>query len=207
MQRLHPSLRTSLMTALVPLCILASLAGCASSKPSLYHQEDFSETDTYSRTFSASEAASCEAARRALLGQGYIISKAQANLIDGSKSFQPDTDQHVEIAFHIVCAANGKAARSSDVFVSATQDRYTLKKTNNSASLGLSVLGSVSMPFSSSDDSMVKVASETIRAADFYDRFFGAVERYLTPGEDNPDGINQHQLDGPVVTPGKKDNP
>ena len=80
MQRLHPSLRTSLMTALVPLCILASLAGCASSKPSLYHQEDCSETDTYSRTFSASEAASCEAARRALLGQGYIISKAPISM-------------------------------------------------------------------------------------------------------------------------------
>lgn len=207
MHRLHPSLRISFMTALMPLSILVSLVGCASSKPSLYHQEDFSETDTYSRTFSASDVASCEAARRALLGQGYIITKAQANLIDGTKSFQPDSDQHVEIAFHIVCAANGKTDRSSAVFVSATQDRYTLKKTNNSASLGLSVLGSVSMPFSSSDDSMVKVASETIRAADFYDRFFSAVERYLTPGEDNPDGINRHQLDGPVGASDKKDMP
>ena len=58
----------------LPLVAVALLAGCSTSKPSFYHQEDFSETDTYSRSFGASDAAVCEAARRALLGQGYIIS-------------------------------------------------------------------------------------------------------------------------------------
>jgi len=204
MRRLHPSFFIPVSTMLTPLLMLTVLAGCASSKPSFYHQESFSDTDTYSRTVNASDAAACEAARRALLGQGYIINKAQATLVDGTKSFQPDPDQHVEIAFHIVCAANGKAEHSTAVFVSATQDRYSLKKTNNSASLGLSVLGSVSMPFGTSDDSLVRVASETIRAADFYDRFFNAVERYLTPGQDNPVGVSQHELDGPLTTPEKK---
>eukprot|EP01037_Dinobryon_pediforme_P020322 gene20322-20915_t len=204
MRRLHPSTFIPVLALLAPLLMLAALAGCASSKQSFYHQESFSDTDTYSRTFTAGDAAACEAARRALLGQGYIINKAQATFVDGTKSFQPDSDQHVEIAFHIVCAGNGKTDRSTAVFVSATQDRYTLKKTNNSASLGLSVLGSVSMPFGSSDDSLVRVASETIRAADFYDRFFSAMERYLTPGVDNPDGTSQHQWDGPLTTPEKK---
>lgn len=204
MRRLLPSPR--LATTLLPLALLAALGGCASSKPSFYHQEDFSETDTYSRSFGGSDAAVCEAARRALLGQGYIISKAQANIVDGTKSFQPEADQHVEIAFHIVCAANGKGDRNASVFVSATQDRYALKKTNNSASLGVGVLGSVSMPFGSSDDSLVRVASETIRSANFYDRFFGAVERYLAPGDVNPEAGGQHQLDGPLPTPEKKES-
>lgn len=159
--------------------IAISMAGCTTSKQAIYHQEEFGETDTYSRTFASSDAAACEAARRALLSQGYVISKAQANVVDGTKSFQPDADQHLEISFHIVCAANGATDKNATTFVSATQDRYALKKTNNSASLGVGVLGSVSMPFGSSDDSLVRVASETIRSGQFYDRFFGAVERYL----------------------------
>lgn len=199
MHRLLPSLSVSAL-------LIAGLAGCSTSKPSFYHQEDFSETDTYSRSFGASDNAVCEAARRALLGQGYIISKAQANIVDGTKSFQPEADQHVEIAFHIVCAPNGKADHNASLFVSATQDRYALKKTNNSASLGVGVLGSVSMPFGSSDDSLVRVASETIRSGHFYDRFFGAVERYLAPGEDDAAKAAKTQLDGPVAQPEKKES-
>jgi hypothetical protein len=67
------------------------------------------------------------------------------------------------------------------VFANALQDRYALKKTNNSASLGVGVLGSVSMPIGSSDDSMVKVASETVSSAKFYERFFALVELFLPP--------------------------
>jgi hypothetical protein len=43
------------------------------------------------------------------------------------------------------------------------------------------VLGSVSMPIGSSDDSMVKVASETVSSAKFYERFFALVELFLPP--------------------------
>jgi hypothetical protein len=69
----------------------------------------------------------------------------------------------------------------STMFANALQDRYALKKTNNSASLGVGVLGSVSMPIGSTDDSMVKVASETVASAKFYERFFGLVENFLPP--------------------------
>ena len=48
-----------------------------------------------------------------------------------------------------------------------------------SASLGVGAFGSVSLPFSSSSDSMVRVGSETITTDAFYDRFFELVRRYL----------------------------
>ena len=35
------------------------------------------------------------------------------------------------------------------------------------------------MPLSSTDDSLVKVASETIPAGEFYDRFFTLMQRML----------------------------
>jgi len=40
-------------------------------------------------------------------------------------------------------------------------------------------IGSVSLPFTSSSDSMVKVASETIVSDAFYDSFFDLVKQYL----------------------------
>ncbi len=154
------------------------LSSCTTTvQPPPYHQEEFSENDTYTRNFASTDTATCEAGRRALLSQGYIIGRTQQNSVDGTKSFQTDTGQHIEISFHVVCAANGQS--NATAFVSATQDSYALKKTNNSASLGVGVLGSVSMPFGSSDDALVKVASETIHSSQFYDRFFGALERYL----------------------------
>lgn len=65
------------------------------------------------------------------------------------------------------------------MFANALQDRYALKKVNNSASLGVGVLGSVSMPIGSTDDSMVKVASETVTSPKFYDRYFALVDVFL----------------------------
>jgi len=165
------------LTILPALTVLA-MAGCASNRAAFYHQEEFTDTSAFSRSFPGSEKAVCEAARRALLGQGYIINKSTGNTLDGNKSFQPSADKHMEISFHVVCASNGNG-KSSTMFVSATQDGFALKKTGQSASVGVGVLGSVSMPFTSSDDSLVRVTSETIRSGDFYDRFFGASERYL----------------------------
>lgn len=169
----------SFSRATLPVFLAGALAACSTTKPTVYQGEEFSETSTFSHDFPTSAPATCEAARRTLLSQGYIIKQAKDDLVDGHKHFQPESDVHVEIEFHVVCAANGKQGKSTTLFVSATQDRYALKKTNNSASVGLSVLGSVSMPIGSTSDSLVKVASETIPAGQFYDRFFGLIEHYL----------------------------
>ena len=53
------------------------LGACASPVKSFVSQEEFGSTVTYSRLFDASAAQTCEAARRALLSQGYLISSAR----------------------------------------------------------------------------------------------------------------------------------
>ncbi|CAM3602275.1 hypothetical protein BOSP111201_14970 [Bordetella sputigena] len=158
----------------------AALAGCATSAKQAY-PETFRDTDTYSRAFPASDAATCEAARRALLSQGYTIGKAQKDGVEGQKNFQvkDDDQQHQVISFHVVCTSDQQASPHTTVFVNAVQDRYIIKKTSASAGVGLSVLGSVSMPFGSYDDSLAKVSSETISAPGFYEGFFDLVQRYL----------------------------
>lgn len=163
--------------AIALAALLASLAGCSSNKPAIYDHENFDESGTFSRTYPVTDVASCEAARRALLSQGYMITSSDPKLVSGHKSFQQTGDTHMEISFNVVCATDG--GHGATMFANALQDRYALKKTNNSASLGVGVLGSVSMPIGSTDDSMVKVASETVTSDKFYDRYFALVENFL----------------------------
>ncbi len=119
-----------------------------------------------------------------MLSQGYIITSSDPKLVSGHKSFQQTGESHMEISFSVVCADDGSEGHHATVFANALQDRYALKKTNNSASLGVGVLGSVSMPIGSSDDSMVKVASETVSSPKFYERFFTLVELFLPHGSE-----------------------
>lgn len=168
-----PKIRTACWMSLLLLA-----AGCSSPKQAVYDHEHFNDAGTFSRTYPATDLSSCEAGRRALLSQGYIITSSDPKMISGRKSFQQTGETHIEISFNLVCATDANAG-SSIMFANALQDRYALKKTNNSASLGVGVLGSVSMPIGSTDDSMVKVASETVASAKFYERFFGLVENFL----------------------------
>jgi len=173
----------ALLTLLLAGCATAPFGiggnGGSARKAAVYQNERFQADETYSRLFDGSVDEACEAARRALLSQGYVITNAQSGLVNGSKRFQPEGEVHVEINFNVVCVADGRDGKLATAYVSAQQDRYTLKKSQNSASIGVSALGSISMPLSSTQDSMVKVASETIPAGEFYDRFFALMHKLL----------------------------
>lgn len=177
-------LRGSATACLVAALGFSGLLGaCASSVKSFASQEEFGSTVTYSRLFDASAAQTCEAARRALLSQGYLISSSQENLVEGRKSFQPEPESHLQMEIRVVCAPESADGKVSLGFVTALQDVYALKKSNNSASLGVGALGSLSLPFSSGSDAMVKVGSKTISSDVFYERFFDLVKRYLVTDE------------------------
>lgn len=165
---------------LIPAVLsVGMLSGCSTTKNVDYKNEDFTSTNTYSQVFPGAGPATCEAARRALLSQGYVIDEARAALVNGRKNFQPDSEVHLQIQFHVVCAPNSAGSNSTTVFANAVRDRYSLKKSSNSASLGVGVIGSLSVPIGSIDESLVKVASETIPSKKFYERFFELVESYL----------------------------
>ena len=169
------------LAGLLSLCGL--LSACGSTPKAFASQEEFGSTVTYSRLFDATAAQTCEAARRALLSQGYIIGAAREDMVEGRKSFQPEPESHLQMEIRVVCAPDSPDGKVSLGFVTALQDVYALKKSNNSASLGVGALGSVSLPFSSSNDAMVKVASKTISSDVFYERFFDLVKRYLVVDE------------------------
>ena len=178
------------LAGLFCLCACSLLAACGTRGKIYPLQENFASTATYSRLFDATPAQTCEASRRALLSQGYIINSSRADLVEGQKSFQPEAEAHLQMVIRVVCAPESPDGKISLGFVTALQDSYAMKKSNNSASLGVGAIGSVSLPFISSNDAMVKVGSETISSDAFYDRFFELVARYLAtdvlPAEKTP---------------------
>lgn len=168
-----PSFRMLLILA------CAAVAGCGHrAADSTLVRESFDSGDTYTRDVDATPAQACEAARRALLGQGYAITRAGADSVEANKNFQPEEELHEQLVLRVSCAARGAGAQ---VFASAVQDRYALKKSPTSASVGVGALGSVSLPFGGNDDSLVRVASRTVQGAQFYRHFFERLQQYLGP--------------------------
>jgi hypothetical protein len=171
----------SFRLALVSLALfaLAACGGRAANTPS-YQQELFSTGPSpFAHNFDATVKETCEAARRALLSQGFLTTMAQSDTIDATKNFQPSTETHVVVSFHVVCTPGENTTNTSIAYVNAVQDGYALKKSDTSASVGLSVLGSLSLPIRSNSDAMVKISSETVPAGKFYDRFFSLMGHYL----------------------------
>lgn len=168
---------------------VAMLSGCGglshvssdheSHRYNVVASETFGAASTYSRLFDATPERTCEAARRALLSQGYLINVSKPKEIEGQKSFQPAVDNHQIITIRVVCATDSHDGKVSLGFVSALKDTYNLKKSSNSASVGVGALGSLSLPFSAGSDSMIKVGSETVSSATFYDSFFDLIKSFL----------------------------
>lgn len=188
------------------LLIALGLSACSTTKP-LYSEENFNDASTFSKTFLTTGERTCATMQRTLLGQGYIVeSNSSPTIVNGSKKFQPDNDHHIEITFHIVCTPNHDDTAATS-YVNAVQDTYIVKKTNNNASVGVSVLGTISMPIGQSDDSLVHVASETIRSKDFYERFFTAVERTMLAHSAPPPAPTPAPAPAPVKADVKKSAP
>lgn len=164
---------------LILALICLQLAGCSLPIRDAKPMEDFAATDVHAHGFSGSDRATCEAARRALLSQGYVIHEASASLVRGRKNFQPERERHMQIEFNVVCAPNSPGSNSATAFANAVRDTYTLRKSSTSASLGVGALGSLSLPLGLSDEAMVKIGSETIDARRFYEQFFALMERYF----------------------------
>ena len=78
----------------------------------------------------------------------------------------------LQMVICVVCGPEIADGKVSLDFFTALQESHALKKSQNSASLGVSAIVSVSLPFTSGSDLMVKVGNAMMSSDGFYDRFF-----------------------------------
>lgn len=154
--------------------VLLLLAGCGSGK--VYREESFELESPFRKDVNATENMACEAARRALLGQGYALQDSPADSAKGTKQFQPNEKFNVVLQVDVVCKDSSSGAT---VFANAVQTRYELKKSRQSTSVSVPAVGAISVPWGETTEAQIKVGSETIRDEKFYERFFGLMEKYL----------------------------
>ena len=104
----------SLPRTLVLSALLAVLPGACStdggSKAQPSAHEAFDSANTYSRSYDHSPAQACEAARRALLSQGFVVGRAEDDVVEARKYFQQD-ESHEQVEFR-ACACHRSAANS-----------------------------------------------------------------------------------------------
>lgn len=191
--------RTASVLIVFPLA-LALLAGCGRGACAdlPFMGESFDSDDIYSRIYDVSPAQACDAARLALLGQGYAVGKASDDAVEATKNFQPEDEVHTQLSVRVSCVSRGNDRTL--LFVSALLDRYVLRKSSNSASVGVGGIGSLSLPVGSREDSLVRTASSTVQDTGFYRRFFERVGYYVpapSPRDRTPSADEMRREDPP----------
>ena len=186
-------------------CATLALGACASlpnrPTPLVNYQPESFGANAYAKHYGTHAPRTCEAARRALLSQGYIVSAASADQVVARKYFQPFADHHVQLEFRVVCATDGDGSGGSTVFVNGLKDQYVVRKAKESASLGVGGIGSLSLPLEGSLDSMVKVGSETVTDRELYERFFQLLGDHLARAADVP-AVPAEVASAPASSPG-----
>ena len=149
------------------------LTGCASSKPTpAWHAEAFSEESPFEYRTPVSSQALCSVGQRALLSQGYQLEGNEAQAVRGRKFFQPAPGHHMELGISLVCLPTPVGAV---LYANALQTRYELKTSTTSAGVSVAGMGSISLPWLSDKDSLVKVGEETVADPEFYRRLFALI--------------------------------
>jgi hypothetical protein len=163
-------------------CLAVLLAGCGNE--AVYTGESFATDSPFKLKVDDTVTVACESARRSLLGQGYLIDSAAGEQVKGRKAYRSADNLNTFIEMNVVCVPDRKG---STLYTNGVLSTYDLKKSGNSASVGISAVGSISLPFGQSADSLVKIAEETIEDKAFYARFFAAVGHVLQEMETRPE--------------------
>jgi hypothetical protein len=162
------------VTACVPLPV---------APPADSAREDFAADSPHQRKVAVDAARGCEGARRALLGDGYLIERADGEEVRGRKAYPSDGDRSTFVEMRVACVPDAEGAT---LYANGLLSTYEVKKSTGAASVGLTAFGSVSVPIGQSAESMVKTGEATVGDREFYRRFFAAVEGALVEMERRP---------------------
>jgi hypothetical protein len=163
--------RYSLVLTLISLMLVAC------SGPRTYaEKEEFHSDSRHNRNFSAAEEPVCEAARRVLLRDGYIVEESAEQTLSGAKEFQIEENRHAILRLYANCSPR---SGGSTLYVTATEEHFDVKTSRQSTSFGVPLISPLSIGSKSEVDNQVKIRGETVTDKNFYERFYKAVQQEL----------------------------
>lgn len=164
-------------SALLAVLVAQLLAACGG--PDGYAQrEEFAAEARHRRDFAVATAPLCDAARRAMLGDGYVVTRSEDGRLQGGKEFQVDDKRHAILNLYVSCEPRTGGAT---LFVTATEEHFDVKAMRQSSSIGFPVLAPLYFGTQREADSQVKIRGETVTENAFYERYYRAVQRELAP--------------------------
>ncbi len=169
--------RTLTLGALVPIAAFWLSACAMPQMSSKSATATIKPVSPYHKQFAEDAASTCAAANRALLGDGFLTEPIVNDKLKGRKSYRLDSEHTAVVDMTVTCLADPEGG--SSVYANGLRTIYEMKKSSTSASVGVSVFGSLSLPIGQSADSMVKTTDETISEREFYAAFFSALESSL----------------------------
>ncbi len=191
MQIIHAR-HTLMLALLLPAALM--LAACGTRPVA----KDTGPTESpFQKQFSEDAQTTCKAANRALLGDGFLTDPIAGDKIKGRKAYRNDGDRSTVIEMTVICLPD--ADGGSTIYANGLRSHYDLKKSATPASIGVSVIGSVSLPIGQSADSMVKTTDETITDRAFYRAFFTSVENILNANRPETDGTKAKKEAAPAA--------
>lgn len=173
--------RAIIAVMLVPAMLMLSACGMMRGAPK---DAAVPVENTYQKQVSEDAQTACAAANRALLGDGYLTEPTGGDKVKGRKAYRTEGDRNTIVEVTVICLPDPTGG--STLYANGLRSTYELKKSATPASIGVSVIGSVSLPIGQNVDSMVKTSDETITDRGFYQKLFNAVEGVLNSMRQEP---------------------
>jgi hypothetical protein len=167
-------MKRSLLSLLLTTPLLCTCGGAGNYAET----EAFASDARYRRDFPVAAPSLCDAARRVLLGDGYIVTRTDKQGLVGGKEFQIDENRQALLNLYVNCEPRADGAT---LFVTATEDHYDVKATRQSNSIGFPILAPLYFGTVLESDNQVKTRGETVTRSAFYEHFYRAVQRELPP--------------------------
>lgn len=158
------------------VCLLLMLVAACGGPTRYAPNEEFAADARHQRDFSVAATTLCDAARRVLLGDGYLVSRTENLSLVGAKEFQIEEQQHAILSVHANCE---QRVGGSTLYVTATEDHYDVKAIRQSSSIGFPMVAPIYYGTQSEANGQVKTHGETVGERGFYERFYRAVQRQL----------------------------
>ena len=139
-------------------------------------KEDFKSDPRYRRDFSADSVSLCSAARRVLLGDGYIVISEDNHNLTAGKEFQIEDKSHAILQVYVSC---DQRMNGSTLFITATEEHFDVKTSRKSTLMGVPLVAPISLGTRKEADYQVKIRGETISDRKFYERFYQGLGQEL----------------------------